>query len=582
MSLRVRLNLIVTLLIASFTAALVAVVIDDARRAIREEMEASSKVTVQWFTNVLSMTPFTSASAARGNAELLDFMNQLGRVRAHDIRVLGAEGQVLYQSPPSIYKPGREAPRWFAATVAPKLQPVALQVGERQVILTQDASRAVLDAWDDMQVMLLIVAGLLVLINFAVFWLVGSALKPVASVLLGLSDMEKGKLHTRLSDFPSPEFAAISQTFNRMAEAIEEAHQQNARLALIAHQSSDAILITDAKGEVTFWNPAAEALFGFKADEILGLSARLLTPASRAQELAEINANVFARRTIDNLETERCTKQGQTVQVALSAAPHVDPDSGEVIGAITSLRDITEHKRVQEAERELESNRELTHMIQASVEDERRSIARELHDELGQCVTAVKTIGAVIANKTKGSQPEIHQSAQTIVDVTSHIYEIVHGMIRKLRPSALDHLGLAEALNEMLVNWRARNPGLEVELTIQGDIGRLGETVNIALYRIVQECLTNVVKHSQASKVEILVVRTSESNHGDGVRVTVADNGKGLVERAEPASRFGIMGMRERVQALEGEFAVESEPGRGVRVVAHVPLTPRSKQEQAA
>jgi glucose-6-phosphate-specific signal transduction histidine kinase len=103
--------------------------------------------------------------------------------------------------------------------------------------------------------------------------------------------------------------------------------------------------------------------------------------------------------------------------VALSAAPLIDPATGDVIGEICGMRDITEHRRAQQTERELEQNRRLTQLIQTRLEEERRAIARELHDELGQCVTAIKTIGAAIANRTKESSSEIHASAQTIVSV---------------------------------------------------------------------------------------------------------------------------------------------------------------------
>ncbi|MFN0314544.1 MAG: PAS domain S-box protein [Burkholderiales bacterium] len=564
MSLRYRVNLIVTVLITFFTLAMCAIVIDDTRRAIREEMEAGGKVTLQWLTNVLSLAPFSGAASS--DERLLEFLHQLGRVRAHEFRLLSAQGEVQYQSPPSIYKSGRTAPAWFSALVAPKLPEVSLRAGDRQLLVSQDASRAVLDAWDDLKILVLVMLAFLVALNAAVFWLVGNALKPIGSVLRGLSDMEQGRLHTRLPSFAFREFEAISHTFNRMAGALEESHQQNARLALIAKQSSDAIMIQDLRGEISFWNPAAEKMFGYTAAEIAGLSARLITPAARAHELADIQKAVLLRKVIENQETERSTKNGTPVQVALSAAPLIDPDTGEVIGEICSMRDITEHKRVQEAERELASNRELTHIIQSSLEEERRGIARELHDELGQCVTAIKTIGTVIANQTKHTVPEVHTSAQTIVSVASHIYDVVHGIIRKLRPSALDHLGLAEALREVAGTWRARHPSIDCELRLAGDLDKLGETVNITIYRIVQECLTNVVKHAAATQVVIGVTR-----EGDVIVVTVRDNGQGA-SQPDRESRFGLLGMRERVQALDGEFSVESEPGQGMFVTARVPV----------
>lgn len=564
MSLRFRVNLIVTVLISLFTLAMCAIVIDDTRRAIREEMEAGGKVTLQWLTNVLGLAPFSGATST--DEKLLEFLHQLGRVRAHELRLVSARGEVQYQSPASIYKSGRTAPAWFSALVAPKLPEVFLQVGDRQLVVAQDASRAVLDAWDDLKILVLVMLAFLVALNAAVFWLVGNALKPIGSVLRGLSDMEQGRLHTRLPHFAFREFEAISHTFNRMAGALEESHQQNARLALIAKQSSDAIMIQDLRGEISFWNPAAENMFGYTALEIAGRSARLITPAARTHELEDIQQAVLARKVIENQETERSTKNGTLVQVALSAAPLIDPDTGEVIGEICSMRDITEHKRVQEAERELASNRELTHIIQSSLEEERRGIARELHDELGQCVTAIKTIGTVIANRTKDTVPEVHTSAQTIVSVAAHIYDVVHGIIRKLRPSALDHLGLAEALREVAGTWRARHPGIDCELRLAGELDKLGETVNITIYRIVQECLTNVVKHAAATQVIISVAREA-----DVIVITVRDNGQGL-RQPDRESRFGLLGMRERVQALDGEFSVQSEPGQGMCVTASVPV----------
>ena len=276
-------------------------------------------------------------------------------------------------------------------------------------------------------------------------------------------------------------------------------------------------------------------------------------------EVSENLRSIGERRLIENLETRRLTREGRIVEVALSAAPLVDPASGEVIGEICSMRDITEHKRAQQAEAELEQNRRLTQLIQTRLEEERRSIARELHDELGQCVTAIKTIGAVIANRAQSSMPEIHTNAQTIVQVAGHIYDVVHGIIRQLRPSALDNLGLREALEDWVGTWRARHPEIELDLDLSGDLDDLGETVNITVYRIIQECLTNVVRHAAASQGA-----DRGRAHADCVEVMVRDNGKGLGERNETeAARFGLMGMRERVQALGRAVRAGQPAGRG-------------------
>ena len=568
MSLRFRINLIITLLIVMFSLVTAKIVLDDARRQIREEMEAGTKVTLQLLSTVLYSSQFVPPSENEPNGVLLGFLRQLGRVRANEIRMYARDGTLLYTSPPSAYKAGRSAPRWFAQLVAPRTQQVDLAVKGGGIVITPDPSRSILDAWDDMRNLIWLALGFLVLVNSVVFWLLGRSLRPVGTILRGLSQMERGQLDARLPEFSLPEFDAIGHTFNRMAGALEESHAENMRLALVAKQSSDAIMIHDLAGNISFWNPAAERLFGYRPLDIVGQSATLLTVPGQEDEVAANLEKIRDRRLVENLDTQRLTRDGRVIDVALSAAPLIDPASGEVMGEICGMRDITEHRKAQQTARELEQNRRLTQLIQTRLEEERRAIARELHDELGQCVTAIKTIGAAIANRTKESASEIHASAQTIVNVASHIYDVVHGIIRQLRPSALDHLGLREAVEDLVNIWRGRHPEIACDLLFRGAVDGLGEAINITVYRLIQECLTNVLRHAQATRTEIEVQR------GDAVlRVSVSDNGKGLGERDEGDSeRFGLMGMRERVQALGGEFELQSRPGAGLIVIATIPV----------
>jgi signal transduction histidine kinase len=148
----------------------------------------------------------------------------------------------------------------------------------------------------------------------------------------------------------------------------------------------------------------------------------------------------------------------------------------------------------------------------------------------------------------------------------------VHGIIRQLRPTALDHLGLSATLQETVAAWRERHKDIACELRLEGELEGLGETVNITIYRIVQECLTNVIRHAAATRADILIARERDAGRGDVVRVTVRDNGKGIAQRNErEATRFGLMGMRERVQALDGAFQIDNRPGEGVTVTAVIP-----------
>jgi PAS domain S-box-containing protein len=572
MSLRFRINLVLTILVAIFAFGTVAVIVEDAQKSVREEMEAGTRITTQLLETVIAGAG-RSADMGRRNEAILEFLRQVGRVRAHEIQLYDANESLIYTSPPSIYKTGRDAPDWFAELVRPKISELRLNIPGGTIVIRPDSSRSVLDAWDDLRNFLWLFVVFLVLLNVLVFWLMGRALRPVNTILSGLSRMETGHLDVRLPVFDLPEFSSISQTFNRMAGALEESHAENQRLALIAKQSSDAIIIHDLEGRISFWNPAAERIFGWRAEEVLGKSAELIALPGHEAELAQNLEQIRRRIPVENQETRRVARDHRVVDVALSAAPLVDPISGAVIGETCSMRDITEAKRAQETRVELEQNRRLTQAIQSSLEQERRNLARELHDELGQCVTAIKTIGMAISNRSEANAPETHKNAQTIVSVAGHIYDVVHGIIRQLRPSALDHLGLSEALRDVVNTWSARHPDVACDLDVGDDMSDLSEDLCIAVYRLVQECLTNVARHSRASKVTIRMRRENWPASGEVISLTVVDNGQGLPEGAEAKStRLGLLGMRERVQALNGTFELHSTDGLEVRVVIPVVL----------
>jgi two-component system, NarL family, sensor histidine kinase UhpB len=581
MSLRLRINLLISVLMVAFLVAAGAVIIDDTRRSIREEIKAGTRITVQLMTAVAYAGQFFPSTSTQRDF-LLSFLKNLGRVRAHDIVLEDGLGNVVYKSPQSTYKAGRWAPDWFSRMVSPKTETVAISLPGATLRIVPDVSRSVLDAWDDLSDLMMVAAGFFLLLIVLLFWLVGRSLRPLQTVLGGLSGMAQGRFDTRLPEFGAPEFSSISRTFNRMAQALQDSVAENQRLALIAQQSSDAIVIQDLEGTVTFWNPAAERLFGYHADEVLGRSATVLASGECAAEIERNLETVRARGVIENQETQRLAKDGRVLDVALSTAPLVDPQRDEVIGSIVSLRDITEHKRAVETERELRQNRELTQLIQKHVEEERRSLARELHDELGQCVAAIKTIGASIANRSRDTAPEIHESSRMIVQVAGRLYDSMHGIVRQLRPSALDNLGLRETLEEALSALQSQHPEIALRLETRGELDHLGEALNINAYRIVQECLTNVLRHAGASRANVFVTRIADDG-GDRIEIEVRDNGRGIAgSGAEASPGYGILGMRERVQALRGSFAFDSEAGQGVRVRVTLPVTGPVGAEQGA
>ncbi|HUO67826.1 MAG TPA: sensor histidine kinase [Gammaproteobacteria bacterium] len=227
----------------------------------------------------------------------------------------------------------------------------------------------------------------------------------------------------------------------------------------------------------------------------------------------------------------------------------------------------------QQAEARLASalavNRELTQRHIRAEEDERKHLARELHDELGQYLNAIK-LDAVAIRDGAPDAAATSRAVNAIIQSVDHVHAAVSGMIRRLRPVGLDELGLAAAVESLVDQWRARLPGVQFSLAFGGGLDGLGEQLNLALYRLIQEGLTNCSRHAGAGHLEISL-RRGRSTAGDEVMLSVQDDGRGADLTAR-TSGFGLSGMRERVEMLGGTFLVASEPGAGLRFEAHLPV----------
>lgn len=231
----------------------------------------------------------------------------------------------------------------------------------------------------------------------------------------------------------------------------------------------------------------------------------------------------------------------------------------------------------EQAERLLADNRRLDNQTLQVQELERRHLARELHDELGQYLNAISLDAARIRDLSSGREPEIHRISLGLIQSASHVYRQIGGMIRRLRPIGLDEFGLPSALEHCVDGWRERLPDASFSLTIEGDFAGLSDALTITLYRLVQEGLTNVSKFARTSRVEVFMVRApreaQERQDGkliDEIVVTMANDGLG-VDLEKPRGGLGLIGMRERVEALGGEFHVASKPEGGFLFCARVP-----------
>jgi hypothetical protein len=567
MSLRFRLNLMITLLLLVFLASVGMVIIKETRTSIKEGVEAATRVTTQLLETVI-ISSYRNPELGPTQMVLRDFLQSLGHVRSIDITLYDAAHNPIYVSPPSTFRIEETPPEWFKRLVAPEPEIVVRRIRFGELEIRSNPGGAIREAWSSVRNLLLLSVGFFIALNVLVYWVLGHALRPLGHILGAINRVEQGDLAVRLPRFRLPEFDHIGQNFNRMTSSLEASSEENRRLAQIVRQTGDAIMIHDMDGRISLWNPAAERMFGYSAEEIIGQSAARLIPPGREAELERNFAAIAQRQRVENYDTQRLTRDGRLLDVSLSAAPLIDPHDGMVVGEICSIRDITERKRAEESERRLEESRQLTHLIQRHIEEERRSLARELHDELGQYVTAIKTFAVAIGNKAREKVPEVEAAAQTIAAAANHIYDGMHNIIRQLRPGALDNLGLAETLRDVVSGWREQHPEVRFDLQFSGRLDDLGEALNINLYRIVQEAVTNALRHAQATHIAISL----ERNASNGVCLTVRDDGVGMNYcEIDQTRHFGLLGMRERVQAMHGRFEVESAPGAGVCIRVEIP-----------
>jgi len=218
------------------------------------------------------------------------------------------------------------------------------------------------------------------------------------------------------------------------------------------------------------------------------------------------------------------------------------------------------------ARAELQKNRELTKTLQERIELEHHSLARELHDELGQHVTAIKSMAVSVSRRVSANQPDLAQTTDLIADSADRIHAAIRQMLTQLRPASLDQFGLNDAISDLVSDWRIKHPDKRFLLSRDPLPENLHKDTATAAYRIAQEALNNAVRHSGATCVE---TRVSASN--GSVHLVVEDNGTGFNSDTDKHG-FGILGMEERAASAMGEFRIDAIDPAGSRVQATLPI----------
>lgn len=210
------------------------------------------------------------------------------------------------------------------------------------------------------------------------------------------------------------------------------------------------------------------------------------------------------------------------------------------------------------------NNHRLTQQIIRLQEAERKSLAHELHDEIGQHLTAIHVDAAAI--KHCRDLPSAQQSATAISDVVMQMMDIVRSLLHRLRPGGLDEVGFLGAVQELIDSWQIRHPAIKLQTQVDGAFTGLSEPVQLTLYRVLQESLTNISRHSRADQVTIRLLEQARQ-----IALTVQDNGQGFDQQRHP-QRFGLAGIRERIDSVEGTLTIHTQEQQGVTVEVMIPF----------
>jgi PAS domain S-box-containing protein len=373
-------------------------------------------------------------------------------------------------------------------------------------------------------------------------------------------------------------------------------------LASIVDSSDDAIVSKTLEGVITSWNGGAEQLFGYTANEAIGQPISMIIPPDRHDEEAGILARISQGNRIDHFDTIRLRKDGTRVEIAVSISPVRDAQ-GKIIGASKIARDITQRKRIERELHESEQRfraladaldtqvqfrtqelqrrnaeilqrsdqlRDLSGRLMFAQDEERRRIARELHDSAGQNLAA-------LGMSLTGIEDDVKRDPARLSESINHAKNLIRDLTKEIRttsyllhPPMLDESGLSTALR-WFIDGLAERSGLHVELNISEDLGRLGPEIELAIFRLVQECLTNIHRHSESKTAAIRITRQPDEIHAE-----VRDHGKGISPERLAGIHFqqvgfGIRGMRERVRQSQGELTIDSNP-LGTKITAVFPV----------
>jgi len=364
----------------------------------------------------------------------------------------------------------------------------------------------------------------------------------------------------------------------------EEVHRYHAYLL---ENVNDAILATDEQMLLTAWNKAAEKMYGWRADEALGNHIWQVVPLEITEDQREDALRELAETGRFRIEVITYGKDGTPVYVE-GVTVALRGEEGEITGYVNIRRDITERKRTENElhllNQELaERGRELHRMVRRIVavqEEERRRVAYEVHDGFTQTAAAAYRRLQTFAEHRRPESEEVREALEDAIALVRRTVEEARFVIANLRPTTLDDFGLATAIRMQIEELQTEGFEASYEEILGEE--RLPSTLEVNLFRLAQEALSNVRKHAETDRLRVAIGR-----HEEVVRLEVRDWGRGFRTSdvrggAGPGETVGLSSMRDRVVLLSGSLQIRSEPGIGTSVVAEIPLPADGEEKEEA
>ena len=443
MSLRIRLNILITTLLIILFLCSSFYTISHARNSVHSEVESSTQLALQ-LIQAASVFLLPNSDEQK-QVKFLRKLTELDTIRHIHIEIRSPT-DVLIPAEDNILFLKSDAPRWFINLVKPPATeirrwlytPVTTPI---DILIKPDPLDEIHESWIETRNILIFLSIFIILVNILIYIAIGLYLSPIEKILDGLSNIKKGNYKLKLPHFRLPELEKISQQFNHMTQVLLETKARNQLL----------------------------------------------------------------------------TKRSLEIQ-----------------------------------------------------EEERRNLSQELHDELGQTITAIKAVAVSISNKTTLEKRYINSSVKTIVEYSDHVYQVAKNMMHRLRPSVLDEFGLVKALQNMIDEWNDNQDSIFCDFTFLDVPTDLSESLKINIYRIIQESLTNTLKHSNASQVTV-AIKKDRLDNTERINLKIEDNGIGI-DQDKIIPGFGLLGMKERVEMNGGIFEFESSTGNGVKINIFVPI----------